>query len=175
MFSAPLTVDSRTTHEPACHAFFSGLALLAAGRTRPSPIRPRGTRKFGDYLIHYNALSTAGPQRRHGAQVFDRALGQARHAQHLGAEGRRRQTATAVTAEISGEATNLTGQKSPITIREIPDQYVSYVGLFEVAPPDTYTFDAVDQAGRRRSLLRRCASARISSPIRQTGCAFFRT
>ena len=46
----------------------------------------------------------------------------------------------AVPAVIRAEAVNLTGQKSPVRIREIAGDDVSYIGLFDVKGPDTYTF-----------------------------------
>ena len=111
-----------------------------------------GTQKFGDYLIHYNALSTqslnADMARQYSIERSDKRGLINISVQKVAADG----TAAAVNAEIRGEATNLTGQKSPIAIREIPDQYVSYIGLFDVAPPDTYSFDlSIKPAGADRA------------------------
>jgi hypothetical protein len=100
-----------------------------------------GTEKFGQYLVHYSALSTQILNEQMAEQYSikrspDRGLINL-SVQKVAAD----ETAEAVKATISGEATNLTGQKTPITIREIPDLYVSYIGLFDVAAPDTYTFN----------------------------------
>jgi hypothetical protein len=100
-----------------------------------------GTKTFGHYLVHYSALSTQILNKQMAEQYSikrspDRGLINL-SIQKVAAD----ETATAVRATISGEATNLTGQKSPITIREIPDLYVSYIGLFDVSAPDTYTFN----------------------------------
>lgn len=112
------------------------LASTAMAQEDPSA----GTRKFGEYLIHYNALSTQVLGEDMARQYsIERSKNRGMlniSVQKMAPDG----TATPVAAEISGEASNLSGQKSPITIREIPDLYVSYVGLFDVAAPDTYTF-----------------------------------
>ncbi|HET9032166.1 MAG TPA: DUF4426 domain-containing protein [Dokdonella sp.] len=99
-----------------------------------------GTQKFGNYLVHYSALSTqflnAGMAKQYSIErSANRGLINI-SVQKVAAD----ETAQAVAAVVSGEATNLTGQKTPVTIREIPDQYVSYIGLFNVTAPDTYTF-----------------------------------
>lgn len=112
---------------------------LMAGAT-PALADSSGTEKFGDYLVHYSALSTqllnAGMADQYSIQRSPKRGLINLSVQKVSAD----ETATAVAATISGEAVNLTGQKTPITIREIPDLYVSYIGLFDVAAPDTYTF-----------------------------------
>ena len=100
----------------------------------------RDAERFGDYLIHTNALPTQAlgvDMARHYSIERSPRRGMLNvSVQKVAADG----TTTAVAASISGAATNLTGHKSPIEIREIPGEYVSYIGLFDVAPPDTYTF-----------------------------------
>ena len=99
-----------------------------------------GTKQFGDYLVHYSALSTqflnAEMAKQYSIeQSADRGLINI-SVQKVAAD----ESANAVKATITGEASNLTGQKTAVTIREIPDLYVSYIGLFDVVAPDTYTF-----------------------------------
>lgn len=100
----------------------------------------RDAERFGDYLIHTNALPTqalgADMARHYSIERSPRRGMLNVSVQKVAADG----TTTAVAASISGMASNLTGHKSPIEIREIPGEYVSYIGLFEVTPPDTYTF-----------------------------------
>ena len=129
----------------------SAIALLGAAAPALADTS-FGIQKFGDYLIHYNALSTqslnADMARQYSIERSDKRGLINISVQKVAADG----TAAAVNAEIRGEATNLTGQKSPITIREIPDLYVSYIGLFDVAPPDTYSFDlSIKPAGADRA------------------------
>ena len=99
-----------------------------------------GTETFGRYLVHYSALSTQLLNEQMARQYsIERSPKRGLinlSVQMVAAD----ETTTAVAASISGEATNLTGQKTPITIREIPDLYVSYIGLFDVVAPDTYSF-----------------------------------
>jgi hypothetical protein len=99
-----------------------------------------GSQRFGDYLIHANALPTealgADMARQYAIERSDRRGMLNVSVQKVAADG----STAAVAATISGVATGLAGHKSPIEIREIPGEFVSYVGLFEIAPPDTYTF-----------------------------------
>ncbi len=116
----------------------AAIALIAIAV--PAVADSSGTEKFGHYLVHYSALSTQLLNTKMAEQyAIERSPTRGLinlSVQQVAAD----ETATAVAATISGEAVNLTGQKSPITIREIPDLYVSYIGLFDVAAPDTYTF-----------------------------------
>ncbi len=114
------------------------ITLVAAAA--PAGADSGGTRQFGDYVVHYSALSTEFLNAQMAKQYSieqspDRGLINI-SVQRVSAD----KTTKAVAASISGEAANLTGQKTAITIREIPDQYVSYIGLFAVVAPDTYTF-----------------------------------
>ena len=111
----------------------SGLSALTSSEAS-------GTKTFGRYLVHYSALSTQLLNEQM-ARKYSIARSPKRgliniSVQEVAAD----ETTTAVAATISGEASTLTGHKTPITIHEIPDQYVSYIGLFDVAPPDTCTF-----------------------------------
>ena len=128
----------------------AALALIAS--TVPAFADSSGTEKFGNYLVHYSALST---------QLLNAQMAEQYSIERSPTRGlinlsvqkvATDETATAVAATISGEAVNLTGQKTPITIREIPDLYVSYIGLFDVAAPDTYTFTiSIKPAGSEQS------------------------
>lgn len=115
-----------------------GLSLIASASSAFADAS--GTQTFGRYLVHYSALSTQLLNEQMARQYsIERSPKRGLlnlSVQKVAAD----QTTTAVAATISGEATNLTGQKTAITIREIPDLYVSYIGLFDVVPPDTYTF-----------------------------------
>ncbi|MEO7936949.1 MAG: DUF4426 domain-containing protein [Dokdonella sp.] len=116
----------------------AALALITLAT--PALADSSGTQKFGSYLVHYSALSTQLLNTQMAEQYsIERSPSRGLinlSVQHVAAD----ETATAVAATINGEAVNLTGQKTPITIREIPDLYVSYIGLFDVSAPDTYTF-----------------------------------
>ncbi|MBL0163429.1 MAG: DUF4426 domain-containing protein [Xanthomonadales bacterium] len=115
-----------------------GLSLMACAACAFAD--SSGTQTFGRYLVHYSALSTQLLNEQMAKQYsIERSPKRGLinlSVQKVAAD----ETTSAVAATISGEATNLTGQKTPITIREIPDLYVSYIGLFDVVAPDTYTF-----------------------------------
>lgn len=114
--------------------------LLGFALTQSSAFA-QSSERFGDYIVHFNALSTESigaamakhysitRSNRHGmmnisVQMADDANG-----------------GSALNAKISGTSVNLMGQKSNIEFREIPGSYVSYIGLFPVKGPDTYTFN----------------------------------
>lgn len=111
-----------------------------------------GSERFGDYLIHANALPTmalgADMARKYSIQRSEGRGMLNVSVEKVAADG----STSAVAASITGVAINLTGHRSPIEIREIPGEYVSYVGLFEISAPDTYTFAlSVKPAGSDRA------------------------
>lgn len=129
----------------------STLLVAASGFARAE--QNDGTKVFGEFIVHYSALSTLRLSPQMASKYgIERAANRGMlniSVQQEAADGK----TTAIAAEISGEAVNLTGQKSKITIREIPDLYVSYVGLYEVTAPDTYTFDlSIKPKGSERVL-----------------------
>ncbi|HNR91398.1 MAG TPA: DUF4426 domain-containing protein [Dokdonella sp.] len=99
------------------------------------------SRRIDGYELHYNALRTsfldAAMARRYGIQRSSRGGMLIISVQRIGDDG----STHALAATISGEAVNLLGRRTPITFREIPGDYISYVGLFELAGPDTWTFE----------------------------------
>ena len=115
-----------------------GLPLIASASAAAAD--SSGTETFGDYLVHYSALSTqllnAEMARQYAIERSPKRGLLNISVQQVAAD----KTTTAVAASITGEASNRTGQKTAITIHEIPDLYVSYIGLFDVVAPDTYTF-----------------------------------
>ena len=114
-----------------------GLPLIASASAAADS---SGTETFGDYLVHYSALSTqllnAEMARQYAIERSPKRGLLNISVQQVAAD----KTATAVAASITGEASNLTGQKTAITIREIPDLYVSYFFFYDAAAPETYTF-----------------------------------
>lgn len=96
---------------------------------------------FGDYVVHFNALSTS-----HLAPSVTRQYGIERSKNRgminiavlnkvLGTAGK------PVPAEISATATNLTGQKRQITLREIQeDTAIYYIGEFPISHEEVLRF-----------------------------------
>lgn len=116
-----------------------GLALLAL-----SPLalasNQESSLRFGDHVVHFSALPTDFLSEEVAKQYSierspDRGMLNISVQKDLG-DG----ATEAVAARITGAATNLSGQEIPIEIREISGSYVSYVGLFDIQAPDTYTF-----------------------------------
>ncbi len=120
------------------------LAALIAGAVFAVLAAPRAqaqnASRFGDYEVHYNALATralgAEMAARYAITRSDRGGLINIAVQRVAADG----SSVAVPAAIRAEAVNLTGRKTPVQIREIAGDEVSYIGLFEVEGPDTYTF-----------------------------------
>ena len=116
-----------------------GLALIAL-----SPLalaeNQESSLKFGDHIVHFSALPTDFLSEEIAKQ-YSIERSPTRGMLNISVQKDHGDGATeAVAARITGEATNLAGQAVPIEIREIPGSYVSYVGLFDIVPPDTYTF-----------------------------------
>ena len=116
-----------------------GLAMLALS---PSALADNNesSLKFGAHVVHFSALPTdflsEEIARQYGIERSS-IRGMLNISVHKDLGGG---ATEAVAAQITGEATNLSGQDIPIEIREIAGSYVSYVGLFDIVPPDTYTF-----------------------------------
>jgi hypothetical protein len=123
-------------------SMFRTILFLAACTLALIPVgaHAQQSERFGDYLVHYNALSTdnlsADVARQYGITRSSRGGMLNIAVQKVAADD----STEAVKAKISGQAVNLTGQKSPIEFREIAGTDVTYIGLFEAKGPDTYTF-----------------------------------
>jgi hypothetical protein len=101
----------------------------------------QSSEQFGDYIVHFNALSTESIGR---AMAKKYAITRSSRHGMMNISVQKASEAdgsTALRAKISGTSVNLMGQNSDVVFREIPDTYVSYIGLFPVKGPDTYTFN----------------------------------
>lgn len=116
-----------------------GLALIALSPLAQAD-NSESKLKFGDHIVHFSALPTDFLSEEIAKQYgIERSPN--RGMLNISVQKDLGDGATeAVGARITGEATNLSGQEVAIEIREIPGSYVSYVGLFDIVPPDTYTF-----------------------------------
>ena len=101
-----------------------------------------GSRDFGDYVLHYNALSTdqLPPQVAKGYGIVrskNRALLNISIIKKVeGTPG------TPVPGSVSAHATNLTGQLKNLTLRQVTDgDAVYYIGELSVANGETLMFD----------------------------------
>ena len=116
-----------------------GLALIALSPLALADSQ-ESSLKFGDHVVHFSALPTDFLSEEIAKQ-YSIERSPSRGMLNISVQKDLGDGATeAVAAHITGEATNLTGQEVPIEIREIQGSYVSYVGLFDIAGPDTYTF-----------------------------------
>lgn len=115
--------------------------MLVSALWLPGSVHAQSSQRFGDYEVHYNALSMASL----GADMarkYDITRSSRNGMLNIAVRNiADSSNDTAVRAEISGSAVNLTGQKSNIAFREIDGSEVSYIGQFAVKGPDTYTFD----------------------------------
>lgn len=126
----------------------SMLMLLAPARGRAEQVK-----RFDDYQVHYNALSSDMLPAEVAAQYkFARS---SKHGliniavQKLDGS----QVPVAVAASIRGSAANLAGQRSELALREIrEDDAIYYLGEFPVRGSDTLNFDlTITPAGSKRS------------------------
>ena len=122
---------------------FKTLILLAA-MTSMSAIAQQA-QEFGDYIVHYNALSssliTAEVAKAYGIRRSDsRALINISVLKN--AEDK---TATAVKAKVTASGRNLTGQTRNVDMREIDDGdgAIYYIGELSVRNMETFDFTVV--------------------------------
>ncbi len=112
-----------------------------------------GEQRFGDLVVHFNALPTMAlgeaMAREYGIARSDRKGLLNVSVQRDGEGG----TSTAVAARVQGEATNLMGRKQALSFRAVPGAEVSYLATFDAIGPDTYTFAlTILPEGAERSL-----------------------
>ena len=106
-------------------------------------IHAQQSQDFGDYVVHYNALNTnlIPPQ---VAQGYGIQRSPSRALLNVTVLKKVMDTpGTPVTAVISANGTNLTGQRRDIDIREIkdPEGAIYYIGEFPVHNMETYRFN----------------------------------
>ena len=116
------------------------LVLLAALTSLPAIAQQ--AQEFGDYIVHYNALSssliTPEVAKAYGIRRSDsRALMNISVLKN--AEG---QTAKAVKAKVTASGRNLTGQTRNVEMREIDDGdgAIYYIGELSVRNMETFDF-----------------------------------
>jgi len=119
---------------------FKTLALIAALTSLPAIAQQ--AQEFGDYIVHYNALSssliTPEVAKAYGIRRSDsRALMNISVLKN--AEG---QTAKAVKAKVTASGRNLTGQTRNVEMREIDDGdgAIYYIGELSVRNMETFDF-----------------------------------
>ena len=122
---------------------FKTLVLLAALTSLPAIAQQ--AQEFGDYIVHYNALSssliTPEVAKAYGIQRSDsRALMNISVLKN--AEGK---VATAVKAKVTASGRNLTGQTRNVDMREIDDGdgAIYYIGELSVRNMETFDFTVV--------------------------------
>ena len=119
---------------------FKTLVLIAALTSLPAIAQQ--AQEFGDYIVHYNALSssliTPEVAKAYGIRRSDsRALMNISVLKN--AEG---QTAKAVKAKVTASGRNLTGQTRNVEMREIDDGdgAIYYIGELSVRNMETFDF-----------------------------------
>ncbi|MBL8299777.1 MAG: DUF4426 domain-containing protein [Rhodanobacteraceae bacterium] len=122
------------------------LSLLLPARGRTEQVQ-----RFGDYLVHYNALSSDLLPAQVAAQYNiprSSKQGLINIAVQLAGD-----EAVPVAAEIQGSVANLAGQRSDIAVREIREaDAIYYLAEFPVRGSDTLSFDLrIKPAGATRS------------------------
>jgi hypothetical protein len=125
--------------------------LLGACEQQPEPSEPdtgtpalSGTetsKDFGDYVVHFNALSTEQLTPQVASQY---GIVRSKNRAILNVSILRKQTqglGTAVSGSVSASAINLTGQLKNLTFREIKEgQAIYYIAQFAVADEETLIF-----------------------------------
>lgn len=107
------------------------------------PLFAQQAQDFGDYVVHYNALTTnlIPPQ---VAQGYGIVRSSSRALLNVTVLRKVMNTpGTPASADVTASATNLTGQMREIEIREIRDSEgaIYYIGEFPVHNLETYRFE----------------------------------
>lgn len=125
-----------------------GLLLILSGTASAE-----NSQDFGDYVVHFNALNTnyLSP-----AITREYGLKRSKNRGMLNIAVMRKvmgTTGTPVTAEINASATNLTGQKRDIALREVREgTAIYYIGDFPISNEETLRFKLhVKPAGDREA------------------------
>lgn len=123
------------------------IALILTGSLLAvaNPAFAQQSREFNDYVVHYNALRTdlLPPQVAQGygiARSSNRAL---LNVSVMKKSANADEAETPVSAKIIVHASNLTGQRRDVTLREINEsagEAVYYIGEFPVHNLETYRF-----------------------------------
>jgi hypothetical protein len=118
-------------------------AAVTAAMALASQASAQQAEEFGDYTVHYNTMSTSllPPEvaRAHDIQrSSSRALLNVAVLKKSETEG---DMPTPVTAEVTGSAVNMTGQRRNIRMREVTEQdAIYYIGTFRIHDEETLDF-----------------------------------
>src|SRR5215469_16469296 len=94
--------------------------------------------EFGDYVVHYNALTTEGlPAAAAKTYGFERS--DARGLLNVAVETHRNGASQMVSAEVRAEVSDLTGHRQPIALKETSENGdVDYLGDFPLTGSGAY-------------------------------------
>jgi len=113
------------------------LFLLAAAAAFPA--KAQQSQNFGDYEVHYNTINT---------NVLTPDVASAYGIQRAGTQAMlnvtvlRKGDREPVDAQVTATATNLTGQRREIELREIKDQgAIYYIGQFRIRDEERLNFN----------------------------------
>jgi hypothetical protein len=111
------------------------LLLLAPARGRAEQVQA-----FGDYVVHYSALSTdqLSPD---VAKAYAIARSSRRGLLNIAVQKNATPLPIATTATVKATASNLAGQRTEVAMREVKDgDAIYYLGEFPVSGTDTMNF-----------------------------------
>ena len=115
------------------------MALLLLLAATALPAVAQQLQEFGDYEVHYNTLNT---------NVLSPEIASVYGIQRAGTQAMlnvtvlRKDDREPVDAKVSATATNLTGQRRDIELRQISDQgAIYYIGQFRIHNEETLNFN----------------------------------
>ena len=122
---------------------FKTLVLIAALTSLPAIAQQ--AQEFGDYIVHYNALSSSliTPE---VAKAYGIRRSDSRALINISVlKNTESQTTTAVKARVAASGRNLTGQTRNVEMREIDDGdgAIYYIGELSVRNMETFDFTVV--------------------------------
>lgn len=115
------------------------LALLLLAAATAFPAVAQQSQEFGDYEVHYNTLNT---------NILSPEIASVYGIQRAGTQAMlnvtvlQKETREPTEARVTATATNLTGQRREIELRQISDQgAIYYIGQFRIHDEETLNFN----------------------------------
>jgi hypothetical protein len=132
----------RIAHKHKIAVLLVALLLLVVLMLLPRHGHGSGVQEqqFGDYVVHYNALTTSQlPAASAKTYGFERS--DSRGLLNVAVETQRNGAAQMISAEVRAEVSDLTGHAQPIALKETSENGdVDYIGDFPLSGSGAYVF-----------------------------------
>jgi len=132
----------RIAHKHKIAVLLVALLLLVVLLLMPRHGHGIGTQEqqFGDYVVHYNALTT-GQLPAASAKAYGLQRSDSRGLLNVAVEAQRDGASRMISAQVQAQVSDLTGHTQPIALRETSENGdVDYIGDFPLSGSGAYVF-----------------------------------